>query len=215
MTFKPQTHNNYTVGWRYANLLKPLNNLNTYTLGSVGKHNIIIACLLKGKLGTSLAVTVTAWIISTFLSIKFGLMVSIGGGIPPKVRLSNVVVSTPVGQFPGIPEYLDDLKQKWLRLVAKYLRSESLEDMLFKVEYSYISKSTTDCAAIPDNDNREKEEENCRFFIKDAISQDKLNKDLSGNVLCVEMEAVRLINNFLCIIIRGICDYADSHKNKD
>ena len=24
-----------------------------------------------------------------------------------------------------------------------------------------------------------------------------------------------LMNNFPCIIIRGICDYADSHKNKD
>lgn len=28
------------------------------------------------------------------------------------------------------------------------------------------------------------------------------------------MEAIRLINNFLCIIIREICDYADSYKNK-
>jgi len=23
------------------------------------------------------------------------------------------------------------------------------------------------------------------------------------------------MNNFPCIVIRGICDYADSHKNKD
>lgn len=28
------------------------------------------------------------------------------------------------------------------------------------------------------------------------------------------MEAAGLINSFLCLVIRGICDYADSHKNK-
>ena len=29
----------------------------------------------------------------------------------------------------------------------------------------------------------------------------------------MEMEAAGLINNFGCAVIRGICDYADSHKN--
>jgi nucleoside phosphorylase len=29
------------------------------------------------------------------------------------------------------------------------------------------------------------------------------------------MEAAGLMDNFPCIVIRGICDYADSHKNKD
>jgi nucleoside phosphorylase len=27
------------------------------------------------------------------------------------------------------------------------------------------------------------------------------------------MEAAGLMNHFPCIVIRGICDYADSHKN--
>ncbi|KAM5362478.1 hypothetical protein ACJA88_014018 [Fusarium oxysporum] len=51
--------------------------------------------------------------------------------------------------------------------------------------------------------------------IKDATIQDRLTKDLGGHVLCVEMEAAGLTYNFPCIVIRGICDYADSHKNKD
>jgi len=33
-------------------------------------------------------------------------------------------------------------------------------------------------------------------------------------VLCVEMEAAGLMDEFSCLVIRGICDYADSHKNK-
>jgi hypothetical protein len=33
-------------------------------------------------------------------------------------------------------------------------------------------------------------------------------------VLCVEMDAAGLMDEFPCAVIRGICDYADSHKNK-
>lgn len=32
-------------------------------------------------------------------------------------------------------------------------------------------------------------------------------------VICVEMEAAGLIDSFPGLVIRGICDYADSHKN--
>lgn len=28
------------------------------------------------------------------------------------------------------------------------------------------------------------------------------------------MEAAGLMDNFPCLVIRGICDYSDSHKNK-
>ena len=34
------------------------------------------------------------------------------------------------------------------------------------------------------------------------------------DALCFEMEAAGLMNYFRCAVIRGICDYADSHKNK-
>jgi hypothetical protein len=33
--------------------------------------------------------------------------------------------------------------------------------------------------------------------------------------LCFEMEATGLVDYFPCAVIRGICDYADSHKNKE
>ena len=37
--------------------------------------------------------------------------------------------------------------------------------------------------------------------------------DNEFGALCVEMEAAGLMNDFPCIVIRGVCDYADSHKN--
>jgi hypothetical protein len=33
-------------------------------------------------------------------------------------------------------------------------------------------------------------------------------------VLCFEMEAAGLMNSFPCLVVRGVCNYADSHKNK-
>ncbi len=50
--------------------------------------------------------------------------------------------------------------------------------------------------------------------IKNAHFRDQLLQDLNSDVLCIEIEAAGLVDNFPCIVIRGICDYADSHKNK-
>ncbi|KAK6517938.1 SH3 and multiple ankyrin repeat domains protein 2 [Arthrobotrys conoides] len=35
------------------------------------------------------------------------------------------------------------------------------------------------------------------------------------NALCFEMEAAGVMNDLPCLVIRGICDYSDSHKNKE
>ena len=48
--------------------------------------------------------------------------------------------------------------------------------------------------------------------IKHSITRDKIAKE--EDVICFEMEAASLMDNFPCLVIRGICDYADSHKNK-
>jgi nucleoside phosphorylase len=49
--------------------------------------------------------------------------------------------------------------------------------------------------------------------MKDRVTRDQLSVEL-GRILCFEMEAAGLMNNFLCLVIQGICDYTDSHKNK-
>jgi nucleoside phosphorylase len=50
--------------------------------------------------------------------------------------------------------------------------------------------------------------------MRDGCTRDTLSRELGG-ILCFEMEAAGLMNNFPCLVIRGICDYADSHKNKN
>src|SRR3954466_9169001 len=111
-----RSHKEYTIGWvcalpkeqtaaiamldeKHPNLSKPANDNNAYTLGSIGKHNIVIACLPKSQVGTIQAATAATRMVNTFPSIRIGLMVGIGGGIPSKVRLGDVVVGTEVIQW--------------------------------------------------------------------------------------------------------------------
>ena len=49
--------------------------------------------------------------------------------------------------------------------------------------------------------------------IKVTAVRDKLSAELGG-VLCFEIEAAGLINSFPCLVVHGVCDYADSRKNK-
>lgn len=50
-------------------------------------------------------------------------------------------------------------------------------------------------------------------LVKDAPTRDRIATDLGEDCICFEMEAAGLMNHFPCLVIRGICDYADSHKN--
>lgn len=50
-------------------------------------------------------------------------------------------------------------------------------------------------------------------LMKDAVIRDKISQQ--HDVMCFEMEAAGLSNDFPCVVIRGICDYSDSHKNDE
>jgi nucleoside phosphorylase len=47
--------------------------------------------------------------------------------------------------------------------------------------------------------------------VKDSTVRDRLGKEFEAK--CVEMEAAGLMDDFPCLVIRGVCDYADAHKN--
>lgn len=50
-------------------------------------------------------------------------------------------------------------------------------------------------------------------LVKDALARDRIVLDVGQACLCLEMEAAGLMSHFPCLVIRGICDYADSHKS--
>jgi hypothetical protein len=48
--------------------------------------------------------------------------------------------------------------------------------------------------------------------MKDGPTRDRIAKE--DGILCFEMEAAGLMDTFLCVVIRDLCDYTDSYKNK-
>jgi hypothetical protein len=65
-----------------------------YTLGKVGKHNVVIAVLPDGEYDISSAASVARDMLHGFPNVRIGLMVDIGGGAPsPKhdIRLGDIV----------------------------------------------------------------------------------------------------------------------------
>jgi hypothetical protein len=119
------THNDYTVGWicalatelavaramldeRHDSLPQDRRDYNNYTLGRIGPHHVAIACLSEGVMGVTSAARVVEQMLWTFTSLRFGLMVGIGGGVPDAhndIRLGDVVVSKPEGSFGGVIQY--------------------------------------------------------------------------------------------------------------
>lgn len=82
-TYQYQSRNDYTVGWIcvlpkeltaatamlddiHPDLPKPPNDPNTYTLGSIGEHKIVIACLPKGGSSSNLAATSVTQMVQSF-----------------------------------------------------------------------------------------------------------------------------------------------------
>ena len=123
--FPPSNPQDYRVGWicaaqtEYVVACKfldeeypapatsPLHD-NTYTFGRIGHHNVVITCLPKGEYGLTSAASVARDMLRSFTSIRFGLMVGIGSGVPsPKhnIRLGDVVVGSPVGRTGGVIQY--------------------------------------------------------------------------------------------------------------
>ncbi|KAJ5826584.1 ankyrin [Penicillium robsamsonii] len=117
------------------------------------------------------------------------------------------------------------------RLRKKYKRPESGSDRLYRSDFIHPLDNETGCAVACGDDlsrlimrhKRTADEDNpaihygliasANQLMKDALVRDRLTAE--SGVLCFEMEAAGLMNHFPCLVIRGICDYADSHKNKD
>lgn len=114
----PASYERYTIAWICAlpkemvaaravldDIPAPLprqkNDTNSYILGNIQCHNIVIASLPANEYGTNNAVNVLTNLTRTFTSIYLSLMVGIGGGVPREnfdIRLGDIVVGTRVVQ---------------------------------------------------------------------------------------------------------------------
>ncbi|EED14423.1 conserved hypothetical protein [Talaromyces stipitatus ATCC 10500] len=181
----------------------------------MGKHNVVIIRLPKGEYGIAAAASSAGDMVRTFPNIRIGLM------------LSDIVVSAPHNEKGGLFQY--DFGKT---IQDQEFRSTGFLDQppgLLRAAMGDIEAKS--CEAVCGDDesklivrpDRNDEEDNLAIhygliasanqLMKDALVRDRLFAE--KDVLCFEMEAAGLMNHFPCVVTRGICDYSDSHKNKE
>ncbi|KAF4440066.1 Pfs, NACHT and Ankyrin domain protein [Fusarium austroafricanum] len=232
---------------------------NTYTLGRIDQHNIVMACL-PGEYGTNNAAIVATNLKRTFPNIRATLMVGIGGGSPSSadIRLGDIVVGTRVMQYdlgkviaggefeetadaripaPLLLSAVSNLRSKHGHQATSARVADLLgdrrpsfprptqDDRLFQASYQHPPRAFTcvDCdmtrqlprSVCPSNEPRVYYGviASGNRVMRDAEVRDNVAWRLSA--LCFEMEAAGMMDNLRCLPIRGVCDYSDSHKNKD
>ncbi|RYP56595.1 hypothetical protein DL771_011716 [Monosporascus sp. 5C6A] len=130
-----------------------------------------------------------------------------------------------------LEEAINTILEKKPRLQKKYKRPDLNNDRLYRSEVTHLPNDELRCSVICGDDpsklvlrpERPEDEDNPAIHYGLIASADQLMKDatirdklaMEKDVLCFEMEAAGLMNHFPCLVIRGICDYSDTHKNKE
>ncbi|KAL4751041.1 nucleoside phosphorylase domain-containing protein [Aspergillus terricola var. indicus] len=269
--------NQYTVGWICAleteyvaarafldnkhgrpEILSKNDN-NHYTLGEIGRHQVVIAVLpVENTAHHQLLEWLGTWY-TAFQTFDLGscdVIVSSPrngqGGLlqydfgkelqgqefhqtgflnkPPVIL--RTAVSGLQAQYEEEGHQLKESIQAVLegnkRLKRKYAQTPSETDRLFESRFAHpVSKGSCgefcDSLRLIRRPKRTDEEDDPAIHygliasgnrvVKDAIFRDKLA--VEQDVLCFKMGAAGLMNYFPCLVICGVCDYADSHKSKE
>ncbi|OBT41614.1 hypothetical protein VE00_07822 [Pseudogymnoascus sp. WSF 3629] len=146
----------------------------------------------------------------------------------PPIALLNALQSLKIHDInKGIPleDALTTMATNNPRMVEEfgYEYQGTDEDQLFQSAYDHLAGETCeDCDVKEAIERKARKNTTPRVFygniasanqvMKHGITRDRIAK--KEGVICFEMEAAGLMDNFPCLVIRGICDYADSHKNK-
>ncbi|KNG91324.1 putative multiple ankyrin repeats single kh domain protein [Aspergillus nomiae NRRL 13137] len=150
---------------------------------------------------------------------------------PPQILLSalaNLQAEHELGES-QILRFLAVIAEKTSRAVrnvngSKFVHQGLNNDHLFPASYNHESGpdcQSCDLTKAVKRDERGYTDPEIHYgtiasgntLVKDAMYRDKILKDIDEDCLCLEMEAAGLMDHFPCLVIRGISDYADSHKN--
>lgn len=153
---------------------------------------------------------------------------------PPTILLNGVMsLKVKYRRFPSSLEKAinDVLEKEEEELQEELRRPNSNTDILCRSDFVHPTDNRKPCAEacgvdpanlVPRTERKRRPRSPVIHYgliasgdqlMKDALHRDKLAE--KWKVLCFEMEAAGLMNDFPCLVIRGICDYSDSHKNKE
>lgn len=105
-----------------------------------------------------------------------------------------------------------------------FFRRPTQDDCLFQADYDHRVDGTCikcDRSKLLPRPPRESKEPVIHYgligstnqVVRDGRVRDRLARDLG--ICCVDMELAGLMNHFPGLVIRGICNYADSHKSME
>jgi nucleoside phosphorylase len=141
---------------------------------------------------------------------------------PPQILLA-AVTKVRAKELRGRSKLSDYLSM--ISRIPRFQRGKAGPDVLFQAAYDHEEGPTCAKCRTDRQETRQPRDGEMEVAIhygtiasgnqvmRDARTRDRLSRELGG-ILCFEMEAAGLMNSFPCLAIRGICDYADSHKNK-
>ncbi|KAL8364548.1 hypothetical protein RB595_003704 [Gaeumannomyces hyphopodioides] len=131
----------------------------------------------------------------------------------------------------GLETRTREIFAKYPKLRKKYSRPSPDSDRLYDSEVMHPKDAPSDgpCSQVcleglVKRPARDEDEDPSSIHYGLIASGNSLIKDAKNRnmfaetegVLCFEMEAAGLMNTgFKCLVIRGICDYSDTHKNMD
>ena len=142
---------------------------------------------------------------------------------PPTVLLNALIKVQSNHEFEKFG-YVEHLSKVPLVLRSKFSYLGEDNDRLFEADYDHVNDSTkcTNCDRKKLKKRIPRDTPRPRVFygtiasgnqvMRHGKTRDEIARQFGG--LCFEMEAAGLMDDFPCIVIRGICDYADSHKEK-
>ncbi|KAI1132659.1 nucleoside phosphorylase domain-containing protein [Nemania abortiva] len=146
---------------------------------------------------------------------------------PPTKLINDVSMmkSNHLGRGNRIEEFIKEmLKRDGGRF--NYQRPPSTLDVLFAAGYPHVPGNQRRCEScdaehVLERSNREYGGPQIHYgliassrrVMENTFQRDSEAQNIGGDVLCFDMEAAGLDTDFECLVIRGISDYADSHKN--
>jgi nucleoside phosphorylase len=141
---------------------------------------------------------------------------------PPQVLLSSIaqLQADDIGGKHSIAIILSEIHVT----EAVFTSPGQDQDQLFHFTYDHVESEDTcekcDKQWLIHREQRASKEPKIHYgliasgnqVMKDGQTRDRLAQ--GSGILCFEMEAAGLMDQLPCLVIRGICDYSDSHKNK-
>ncbi|KAI0526531.1 hypothetical protein F5B22DRAFT_632999 [Xylaria bambusicola] len=123
-----------------------------------------------------------------------------------------------------IPDILSDMRRRYPTM-REYTDLERLQDLLFDSAYDHAesSENCNDCDRLRLKHRPMRNDQHPQIHygiiasgnqvMKHARTRDRLAQEYKA--ICFEMEPAGLMESFQCLVIRGVCDYSDSHKSKE